>query len=405
MGDDRIDRVVLLLSRLAKGELTARGAPSETDDEIDAVMVGVNMLAEELEASRDELEQRVRDRTAELERLNHDIRQLTELGNLLLACQTIDEAYAVMAQSLAGLFNGLSGAVYLYRASRNILEVKSSWGNEPGTAVLAPADCWALRRGQRHFVDAADTALSCRHVQHRTGDSICIPMSAQGEIIGLLFLMDSCLEPSSAGTPARLTEAKQGLAVAVSEQAALGMANLELRDKLRLQALRDPLTGLLNRRFVEEWIEREVARTNHSGRSFGVIMADIDHFKQINDVYGHDAGDQLLKGIADAIRSSLRPGDLPCRYGGEEFLVLLGDIDLRVLAARAEELRSRVAAVRVEHAGLPVPGATLSAGIALYPQHGDSAALVIAAADAALYVAKRSGRDRVMVAAELTSGT
>jgi diguanylate cyclase (GGDEF)-like protein len=399
--DDRIDRVVALLSRLASGDLAARGLASTNDDDIDAVMAGVNMLAEELESSRAELEERVRDRTAEFEKLNHDIRQLTELSNLLQACETIDEAYSVINHSLGVMFAGLSGAVYLYRSSRNVLEIKSSWGARSGSAVLAPTECWALRRGQRHFVDADEPLLSCRHVQHRTGDSICLPMSAHGETSGLLHLMDDRLHPAKAQVGAgRLTQAKQSLAVAVSEQTALALANLELRDKLRLQALRDPLTGLLNRRFVEEWIEREVTRTDHSGRSFGVIMADIDHFKQINDVYGHDAGDQLLRAIADAIRSSMRAGDLPCRYGGEEFLVLLSDIEMPALATRAEELRSRVAAVRVDHRGEPVPGATLSAGIALYPDHGTSASLVIDAADAALYAAKRAGRDRVTTAAE-----
>jgi len=402
---DRIDQVVILLSRLASGELSARGVASTNDDDIDAVMAGVNMLAEELESSRAELEERVRDRTAEFEKLNHDIRQLTELSNLLQACETIDEAYLVIDHSLGVMFAGLSGAVFLYRASRNVLEIKSTWGSRAGSAVLAPTECWALRRGQRHFVDADEPMLSCRHVQQRTGDSICIPMSAHGETSGLLHLMDDRLHPpeTQVGAGARLTQAKQSLAVAVSEQTALALANLELRDKLRLQALRDPLTGLLNRRFVEEWIEREVARTDHSGRSFGVIMADVDHFKLINDVHGHDAGDKLLRAIADAIRSSMRAGDLPCRYGGEEFLVLLSDIELPALAARAEELRSRVAAVRVEHRGEPVPGATLSAGIALYPKHGLSASSVIDAADAALYAAKRAGRDRVNTAAVRSS--
>jgi len=401
VGDGRIDQVVQLLSRLASGELSARGSPSHNDDEIDAVVVGVNMLAEELEASRDELEQRVRERTAEFEKLNHDIRQLTDLGNLLQACETIDEAFSVITHSLAAMFAGLSGAVYVYRASRNVLEIKSTWGNPVGAAVLAPTDCWALRRGQRHFVDADDPTLSCRHVQRRTGDSVCIPMAAHGETSGLLHVIGGHLDPSPPRTKmgARLTQAQQSLAVAVSEQTALALANLELREKLRLQALRDPLTGLLNRRFVEEWIEREVARTDHSGQAFGVIMADVDHFKQINDVHGHDAGDQLLTAIADAIRKSMRAGDLPCRYGGEEFLILLPDIEMPVLAARADELRSRVAAVRVEHRGEAVPGATLSAGIALYPQHGASASLVIDAADAALYAAKRAGRDRVNTAA------
>ena len=150
---------------------------------------------------------------------------------------------------------------------------------------------------------------------------------------------------------------------------------------------------------MDEWIEREVARTDHSGRSFGVIMADVDHFKQINDVHGHDAGDEMLKGIADAIRGSMRAGDLPCRYGGEEFLVLITDINLVALENRADDLRRRVAAVRVDHRGSPLPGVTLSVGIAMYPEHGSSAALVVAAADAALYVAKRTGRDRVVTAA------
>jgi len=196
----------------------------------------------------------------------------------------------------------------------------------------------------------------------------------------------------------RLTPAKQSLAVAVSEQTALALTNLELRDKLRTQALRDPLTGLLNRRFVEEWMDREAARADRSGHRFGVIMADVDHFKSINDVHGHDAGDQLLSAVADGIRGALRAGDMPCRYGGEEFLILLSDIDPEVLLARAEAVRQRVAAIRIDYAGAPLPGITLSAGIALYPDHGGTAVEVVQAADAALYAAKRAGRDRTIVA-------
>lgn len=192
-----------------------------------------------------------------------------------------------------------------------------------------------------------------------------------------------------------LTPAKQSLAMAVSEQAALAMANLELREKLRLQALRDPLTGLLNRRFIDEWMDREVARTDSSGRSFGVIMADIDHFKQINDLHGHEAGDQILKSVGETISGALRPSDLPCRYGGEEFLLLIADVDEPVLVARAELVRNQVENLQVSHRGSMLPGITLSAGVALYPQHGATAAAVIAAADGALYAAKRSGRNAV----------
>ena len=383
MADTRIDEIIGLLTRLAAGELWVRGKRSESNDDLDAIILGVNALAEELEISREDLEERVRARTAELELLNQDVRRLTELGNL------------VLAQSLDGIFGGLAGAVYLYRASRNLLEKKSDWGASTGADVLGAADCWALRRGQAHFVRAESPALSCRHVAVVEGDSLCVPMSARGDTIGLLHLTDTT--GGNAREP-QLTATKQSLAIAVAEQTSLALANLDLRDTLRLQALRDPLTGLLNRRFVEEWIEREIAQTDNSGRSFGVIMLDLDHFKQVNDVHGHDAGDQMLKAVADAIKASLRPGDLPCRYGGEEFLVLMADVDLTVLTARAEQIRQHVAAVRTQIRGRALPGPTVSGGLAMYPEHGGNAASIIHAADGALYEAKRTGRDRVVLA-------
>lgn len=400
MADARIDEIIGLLTRLAAGDLWVRGKRSESNDDLDAIILGVNALAEELETSREDLEERVSARTADLELFNQDVGRLTELGNLLQASETADEAYSVLAQSLEGIFGGLAGAVYLYRSSRNLLERKSDWGADQGAEVLGPTDCWALRRGQAHLVRAASPALSCRHVAVVTGDSLCVPMSARGNTIGLLHL----IEPhGGSAQKAQLTAAKQSLAVAVAEQTSLALANLDLRDTLRLQALRDPLTGLLNRRFVEEWIEREIALTDNSGRSFGVIMLDLDHFKQVNDVHGHDAGDQLLKAVADAIKASLRPTDLPCRYGGEEFLVLMADIDPTVLTARAEQIRVQVAAVQTEIRGRKLASPTVSGGLALYPEHGIDAAAIIHAADAALYEAKRTGRDRVLWAGPATA--
>jgi diguanylate cyclase (GGDEF)-like protein len=397
--ETRIDAVILLLTRLAAGDLEARGEMSAAADEMDAIMAGVNMLGEELQASREEMESRVLQRTVELQELNVDITQLTELGNILQACDTAEEAFDAMRVSLTNLFAGLSGVVYLYRASRNVLEPKVMWGRFSQVQSLLPQDCWGLRRGQPHAVAADTPTLRCSHQMQHTGNSICVPMSAHGQTSGLLHLSDDRAMPStSVRLSGRLTEAKKSLASAVSEQGALALANLELREMLRLQALRDPLTGLLNRRFVDEWIDREVGRTDQSGRSFGVIMADIDHFKQVNDVHGHDAGDQLLKGVAETIRSSLRPGDLPCRYGGEEFLLLLADVDERVLLDRAKQVRSRVADLQVPHRGGTLPKVTISAGVALYPLHGATAAAVIGAADDALYNAKRSGRNQVALA-------
>jgi GGDEF domain-containing protein len=198
-----------------------------------------------------------------------------------------------------------------------------------------------------------------------------------------------------------LTPAKQSLALAVGEQPALALANLELGEKLRLLVLRDPLTGLLNRRFLEEWMDRMVARPDHTGRSFGLIMADIDHFKpRTFTARRRGPPAQGHRRRHPRVPPPRRPaGSL--RRG--EFLVLLADIDPTALTTRLEELRSRVAAVRVDHRGEPVTGATMSAGIALYAQHSTTASLVIDAADAALYAAKRAGRDRVITAAPFTT--
>jgi diguanylate cyclase (GGDEF)-like protein len=221
-------------------------------------------------------------------------------------------------------------------------------------------------------------------------------MAAHGETIGLLHL--SRHGPSPSQSKSLISDATQRLSVAVGTEIALSLTNLELRETLRRQALRDPLTGLYNRRFVDDWIEREVNRADHVGTSLGVLMADVDHFKQVNDIHGHDAGDQVLVAVSDAIRGSVRAGDVPCRYGGEEFLVLFTDINLDDLLTRADALRATIERLHVEDGARVTPTVTVSVGVALYPQHGAVAADVVKAADTALYAAKRAGRNRVVVA-------
>ncbi|KAA1424184.1 sensor domain-containing diguanylate cyclase [Nocardioides antri] len=391
----RIERVVDLLARLASGDLSARGVRSDSDDDIDATIEGINMLAEELEASRDTLEQRVQERTAELESVNANVLRLAELGNLLAACETATEAFAMVEHGLKTMFDHLSGAMYLYRASRNILELRTSWGEVDATESMNPRDCWGLRRGHSHFVEMDSATLSCEHVSEQTGDSICIPMSAHGETLGMLHVIGH--RTSTTGM-VPFTPLQRQLTVLVAEQVSLAFANIGLRERLGIQALRDPLTGLRNRRFADEWIHQEVARGERNDRSLGVIMIDIDHFKRVNDTYGHDAGDAMLKAIAQMLEQALRPQDLPCRYGGEEFLVLVSEVDVTTLHDRAEELRRQVEVLSVEFRRTTLPPVTMSAGVAVYPEHGKTAGEIIEAADAALYAAKRAGRNTTRIA-------
>lgn len=343
----------------------------------------------DLPTSRDALAERVDALTHELEQAHRDMISLAELGSLLHGCETLEDAHQVIGPALADMFAGTGGALYEYAPAEDQLELRTTWGGLKSAEVVSPADCWGLQLRVAHVVQAAAPSLSCKHVVRRTGDSICVPLFAYGDTVGLLHVM----QPGGQEGPA-LSRAKRQLAPAVAEQIALTLVNLELRRKLQFEALRDPLTGLYNRRFADDWIEREVSRTDRADSSLGLVLVDVDRFKEVNDVHGHDAGDALLRAIAETFQASLRVGDVPCRYGGEEFLILLPDIELDHLVERAEGLRRQVAAVSVPHRGTTLPPVTVSAGVAVYPRHGHTAKEVVQAADQALYAAKRAGRNR-----------
>ncbi|MBN2547901.1 MAG: GGDEF domain-containing protein [Anaerolineales bacterium] len=169
-----------------------------------------------------------------------------------------------------------------------------------------------------------------------------------------------------------------------------------LQATLREQAIRDPLTGLFNRRYLQETLERELLRAGREGYTIGIILMDIDHFKKLNDTYGHSAGDLVLEALGQMLRSQTRGGDIPCRYGGEEFLVIMPGATLEVAARRAEALRLVFQELQVEYMNQSI-SATLSLGVSAFPTHGRSEAELLSKADKALYAAKNSGRNQVVV--------
>jgi diguanylate cyclase (GGDEF)-like protein len=216
-------------------------------------------------------------------------------------------------------------------------------------------------------------------------------MMAQGEAIGLLHL-------TSGATRTKLSEAKQRMAVTVTEHIGLALANLKLRETLRNQSVRDPLTGLFNRRYMEESLERELSRAARNQRTLGLIMIDIDHFKHFNDTYGHEAGDTLLRELGDFLQIHVREGDIPCRYGGEEFILILPEVTISTAVQRAEQLREEFRRKIVKYDGQSLGTITLSFGVALFPLHATTADSLLRQADKALYRAKGGGRDRVEAA-------
>ncbi len=364
-------------------------------------------LSPELEALvRERVEERVAQRTVELERSTQDIRRLAGLGNLLQSCESLAGAYELAAFFLADLFPGLDGSVYAWPSGDEAgtgaepgLRRAAEWGRPDAPATLRREDCWALRRGGAYVVGVGETGPRCPHLPDDVRRAICVPMATQDHTTGLLVVSgrDTIPAPRPSVGPA---VSQRELVMAAGEQIALAVSHLELRGRLEEQALRDPLTGLYNRRFVGEWMEREVERCARAGSTLGVMMLDLDRFKALNDRFGHDAGDQMIVAVAGVLRRGLRSNDVPSRYGGEEFLALLSDIDLPTLRQRADALRLAVADVEVEHRGQLLPAATLSVGISLYPDHGATTAELLRAADTALYVAKNSGRNQIRTAEE-----
>ncbi len=332
----------------------------------------------------------------ELEKRSLETSLLNEMGDLLQTCVSVEEAYAVVARFGQQLFPSESGALCVMNASRNLVEAVAVWGASlAGERVFAPDECWALRRGQPHLTDDSASGLICRHVQPRPGRSyLCVPMMGQGEALGVLHLQSGNLddEPDS-----RLTETKQRLAITSSGHVGLALANLRLRETLRIQSIRDPLTGLYNRRYMEESLARELRRAARNQRTCGAIMLDLDLFKRFNDTFGHEAGDALLRELGTFLQHRTRREDIACRYGGEEFVIILPEASVEVTCHRADRLRDEFKRLSVQHRGRALGSVTLSLGVAVFPDHGSTVEEILRAADRALYRAKGEGRDRAVV--------
>jgi diguanylate cyclase (GGDEF)-like protein len=224
-------------------------------------------------------------------------------------------------------------------------------------------------------------------------------MTAQGDILGILHIHSNPVTPADTKEGIRpLSTSKRQLATAIAEQVGLALANLKLRETLRLLSVRDPLTGLFNRRFMQESLERELRRAARSGKPLGGILFDIDHFKQFNDSYGHEAGDIVLRELGGLLQSQIRGEDIACRVGGEEFLVILPDAALDITRQRAEKLREAVKQVSIQYGGRPLGAITVSMGVVVFPANGTTCDAILRSADQALYQAKAQGRDRIAVA-------
>jgi len=317
---------------------------------------------------------------------------LAKMGELLQSCLTREEVFAAAIGFAPKIFPRRRGAVALFNSARNLLEVSGAWNDcQLPVPAFDAESCWALRTGHPHLVHAGDDSARCAHADGVTSTYVCIPILAQGEALGILHIQATEAEPT-------IGEGQMSFKTTFASQVGLSVANIRLREALRVQSTKDPLTGLYNRRYLEEMLGREIRRAVRSEQPLGILMIDIDHFKQFNDTHGHEAGDAVLREAGSFLLRSVRAEDFVCRYGGEEFVVVLPTADLRVSQMRAERIRSKLRDLVVMHQGRSLGVITASFGVAALPVHGTADKDLLQAADAALYRAKSEGRDRVVVA-------
>jgi diguanylate cyclase (GGDEF)-like protein len=383
----RVDAVVRAARRLTAGDLSARALVRGADE--------IGVMANTFNTTAEHVQTRVLDEQTDKQALAERVNQLdllNHMGTVFQACMTVEEAHAAIGQLAPRLFPAHSGSVFAARSARGAMEPVVKWGPNPlPGSVLAPSDCWALRNGRAHVVEDTGAAALCRHLPVPIPLAyLCVPLSAQDDALGVLYLGT---EPPAEAQPGRPNHAQQRVAEAMASQLGLGLANVRRRATLRDQSIHDALTGLFNRRYIEETLERELHRARRNGRPTSVLMLDVDGLARHNDAFGGEAGDAILRALARLLRGNLRKEDIACRYGDDVFALALSDASLDNAARRAEQLRTAVAQLRVSHGDVALDPIAVTIGLAAFPQHGANAEAVLKAAEAALGEAKRQRRD------------
>jgi len=341
----------------------------------------------------------------ELSDRNLEFSLLSEMADSIQSCVLLEEAYRVVARFSVQFFPETQGVLYTTKLGGNGVGLAIAWGGTiSGDNEFSPNECVGLRRARVHAsnkdnADKSSSNLTCQHLeQPPPAYYLCAPMIAYGEIQGVLHLRGLEAKPGSAEKPPNpFDKSKFALAGTIADYVALALANLKLREALRQQSDHDPVTGLYSRRYMKEALDRELRCAIRDQRPLGIIMLDIDHFKKLNDSFGHDAGDALLSALGNFLKAKIRGNDIACRYGGEEFLIILPRIPLNECQTRAETLLEEIKCLEVKHAGQTLPRLSISAGISGYPDHGDLLDDLLKVADTALYSAKAAGRDCVVV--------
>ncbi|HAU06666.1 MAG TPA: hypothetical protein DCS49_02600 [Gammaproteobacteria bacterium] len=336
----------------------------------------------------------------ELMRYNQEMSLINELNSYLQVCRALTETYPVICHYAEKIFPDWAGAIYLFDDTKTVAQIATKWGHQniESKETILPGGCWSLRQGKVHQAVSDDNNLLCHHVTSDKFKYYCIPIMAQGEILGVLHIEYFGDIKNNNKNNQRYFESRRRLTKTMADNLGLSLVSLKLREALKNQSIRDPLTGLYNRRYMEESLQRELAACKRVNQGMGVIIVDIDYFKKFNDEFGHDAGDIILVEFSRFMETHFRKSDIICRYGGEEFVVIMPTAPETLVLSRANDICEKLHSLNVFHQGRKLPSITASFGVAyISPDNYQQASIVVKLADTALYEAKNNGRNQVMV--------
>ncbi|MXN46413.1 diguanylate cyclase [Shinella kummerowiae] len=378
-------RMAGAVNRLAKQDYTVEVPIDRRGDEIGEMNEAIEIFRTNLiERERLDAERRTDQHRKDL---------ILQMMHRVQACQNQEEMTDVVVRFAPQIFPGLAGGLYILKEGNMSLMRVGAWLDPKQSAVYFPAaECWGMRRGRSHHSGVNGADVPCQHLDHLEA-TLCVPLTAQGDMIGLLYLEEQGEEILGLTGPRLYLEL-------IAENVGLAIANLQLREKLTTLAVHDPLTGLFNRRFLDERLQQHVRE--ESGQPLVCLMIDIDYFKRFNDQFGHDAGDLVMRFVGQTLRETCSSVGSAFRFGGEEFTVLLPSLDEGDGVALADTLREKISSAALSHAGQLLGAISVSVGVAAFPT-GGSVETLITRADAALLEAKAKGRDRTIAASGIKS--
>lgn len=340
----------------------------------------------------------------ELKQYTEEITLINEMSAYLQTSACLEESLMMIKAYCERMLPTVRGSLYILNASRNYLEQAITWNLKSNTKeIVGPEDCWGLRQGKIYLHYNDSKQFPCKHVKEQDliYPYICVPLLAQNRTIGLIYLQFEQMAGCSDNEQFRTIDSSLKFIENITAHISLAINNIQLRDALRTSSLRDHLTGLYNRLYLDESLPRDIDRADREGVQLALVMIDFDHFKEINDIYSHEAGDMALKQVAEQLQANTRKSDIACRFGGDEFLIMFYGTDANAAFKKCQILLDTVSNLKLYFRNSQLPSLSLSIGIAMFPEDGDQESVLLSAADKALYSSKKTGRHKITLYSDI----